>query len=371
MADVPLFGPDSGLPEADQYPDTSFTQHADEEEEKGEEEEYDDMDDFGEQYELWAKQAEMQKPAIFQSLPAMGEDGFFQSPPAMGEDGFFRGGMGPGNDTAAAERATAGDGQSTAAGQRSSTGPARRQPSHEHRQRTSQHPILKKLTHQATSGAARPTTPPAGLTPHLKSALFPNPGKQPARKADSGPTYSPGATARANYKRPRSAHDRGARHVARSMPDSDDEELDATAALDYPSERLRGMSYAELRSEPFDAAAPRSGNEDGKMTSGESKESVAARVEAGMDGTPEQQELLFNALSIDEWEEAGEWFVGRFAEVVRRMVEVRREKRRTAQDAESAVAARNDAVEAGERETRVVLEGMKERGREILERRQA
>jgi hypothetical protein len=358
--DDSLYGPDNGLPEPDQYPDTSFTQPL---EDENAEEDYDEMDDFGEQYDLWAQQAEAQKkPALFQmTTTTLGEG-------RAGED-----------EMATAERVTS-TGEGLTTGDR--FGPARHQPS-QGQQRTGQNPLLKKLTQQAAAGAARSTTPD-GFPRNLKkpSSLTYNPVKQAAQKTDFHlPPLSTLAmlAQAANKKRPRSLREPKTRGQPGMPDDSEDGEADATAALDYAEEQLRAMPYAELQAEPFDAPAPgpddpAAADDDGNAATaakdgGEGKETVAARVAAGMAATPEQQELAFNAMSLPEWEEAGEWFVGRFADVVGRMAEVRARKRRAAQEAEAAIAARSAAVEAGERETRVVLAGMKEQGREILRRR--
>jgi hypothetical protein len=321
------------------------------------------MDDFGEQYDLWAQQAEAQnKPALFQlTATTLGE----------GRAGLEE------DEMATAERMTTGEGLTT--GDR--IGPARHQPS-QGQQRTGQNPLLKKLMQQAAAGAARSTTPD-GLPRNLrKPHPLTYPVKQATQKADFRlpplSTLAMSAQA-ANKKRPRSLREPKTRGQPGMPDDSEDGEADAPAALDYAEEQLRAMPYAELQAEPFDAPAPGSidapaadgGGDAAAVTKDDSegKETVAARVAAGMAATPEQQELAFNAMSLPEWEEAGEWFVGRFADVVGRMAEVRARKRRAAQEAEAAIAARSAAVDAGERETRVVLAGMQEQGREILRRR--
>jgi hypothetical protein len=358
-----------GLPEPDQYPDTSFTQPL--EGEDGEDD-YDDVDDFGEQYDLWAQQVEAhKKPALFQVTDTLQ--------------------AGPG--TAADEQAT-GTGEGLTTGDR--LGLARHQPSSA-QQRTAPNPLLKKLTQQAAAGAGARSTTPDGFPGNFKkpNPLTYNPVvRQPtaAQKIDfhlpplMPTTHATSAPPQAaNKKRARPLRELNARARQPGMPDdSEDGETDVllAAPLDYPEETLRGMSYADLQAEPFDAPAPGpSSNDrandpaaaDGKKEDedGERKASVAARVEAAMADAPEQQELAFNAMTLSEWEEAGEWFVGRFADVVRRVVEVRGRKRRAAAGAEAAIAARNAAVEEAERETSVVLAGMKEQGREILRRRGA
>jgi hypothetical protein len=339
----------------------------DEDEEKEEDEDYDDMHDMGEEYDRWTKQAEAQKPAPFQSLPTALGDGL----------AFSRGGEATGDGSAA----TGGDGMPAADVVKPPW--TRQQPSQDRGQRPARNPILKSLTQQATSGAARSTTPPGTLLSHAprKPIPPPNPTRLVARKADPDrlPPSNLATGAQASGKRPRSLHELGARRdghqqrfvpEARSMPDSEDGERDAGPELDYPEDRLGTMPYAELRDEPFDrpaAAAPPQNDGGGGGAAGE--RTVAARVEAARGDGPEQQELLFNAMTVDEWEEAGEWFVGQFAALVRRMGEVRREKRGAAREAEAAIAARNADVEEGVRETRAVLEGMKEQGKEILKRR--
>jgi hypothetical protein len=334
--DDSLFGPTGSLPEPDQYPDTSFTQPLDEHEE--EEDDYDDMDDLGEQYDLWTKQAEQKRPAQVAFTTTLGEP-----------------------------RARLADDEPATADRMTGAGPSRT------RHKFGHHPLTKTLPKKSAAGAARSTTPVV-----IKKQSNPptyNPLRHPAApRTDPHPPLSPSTSTLLLYakqaggkKRARAPHDLAAatRHRQPGMPDDESEAGgpdDASVALDYADEQLRGMAYAELRDEPFDAP-PKDGKQEGE------KESVAARVEAGLTAEPEQQELAFNAMTLEEWEEAGEWFVGRFAETVRRMAEVRKRKRRVGREAEEAVARRNEAVEEGERGTKAVLDEMKERGGEILRRR--
>lgn len=58
-----------------------------------------------------------------------------------------------------------------------------------------------------------------------------------------------------------------------------------------------------------------------------------------------EKAAFFNSLSIDEWEEAGDWFVNRFGELMKKMRGARKEKRKLASEFEDEVTKRNDQVE--------------------------
>jgi hypothetical protein len=378
------------MAEADLYPDTSLMQPSEEpEDEKGEEDDDEldeDMDDFGDQYDMWARQAEAHKSGLSQRVPSF----TFSRGPGLKDDPDEQQELQQhGNGGGAAQKTTASKHKRLASANVGKSmleilahPPARsgrQDPSQKQGHRVGHLPTAKMLTPQATGGApARSTTPP-GLPPQtVKRAAAPHAAanKLGARKGDfdipqqlSTDNNVAGASTPTTSKRPRSLQELRVKRSQRSIPESEDE-YDATVELDYGEAQLKAMAYSDLQSEPFDRTATTTHHDDGgEDVSMEDGSSMASRVEAARNGSPEQQELLFNALDMAEWEEAGEWFVGQFAELVKKMVAARKAKRRAAQEVEGEIAARNALVEASDKKTKVVLSDMKEQGRGILRRR--
>ncbi|KAJ4294770.1 hypothetical protein N0V88_005004 [Collariella sp. IMI 366227] len=84
------------------------------------------------------------------------------------------------------------------------------------------------------------------------------------------------------------------------------------SSLDYNDAELHAMSFSDLRTQPFDF-------------------------------DPCYQLAFCGQLSLDEWDEAGDWFLAQFGDVVARLRKARRAKRQMVQRFEGEVAAREEA----------------------------
>jgi hypothetical protein len=165
-------------------------------------------------------------------------------------------------------------------------------------------------------------------------------------------------------KRPRSTQELIVKRNQQSMPESD-EEYDPLTDVDYGESQLKNMAYSELQDESFDHMPQHLRIDANELQTGD----LVSRIETAQNLGAEQQELLFNSLNIKEWEEAGEWFVEQFGQLMKKIVETRKAKRRVAEEIEKEIADRNTTVESMDKKTKDVLSEMKEQGREILQRR--
>ncbi|EKG17212.1 hypothetical protein MPH_05590 [Macrophomina phaseolina MS6] len=113
--------------------------------------------------------------------------------------------------------------------------------------------------------------------------------------------------------------------------------------LDYSQDELFRKSYTELHKEPFDFE-PR--NDPTKQPLAHlNNKSLDERMDAAFkELRPEDQATFFATLDIDEWEQAGEWFLDEFGELAKRFKAARRKKREAARKFEDEIRKRNDAV---------------------------
>ncbi|KAI9640711.1 hypothetical protein NHQ30_011020 [Ciborinia camelliae] len=137
----------------------------------------------------------------------------------------------------------------------------------------------------------------------------------------------------------------------------------ASIELDYDDATLKKMKYNQLRDESFEAtpaACEQSSEPDMSLSERTLSERVSYHVEQprSSDGqdTDKQRTAMaefFGNLSQDEWEEAGDWFLERFAETLRSLKDAKIEKR-------NAVARFEKEIEQRERDVRGSLQAYHE-----------
>ncbi|KAK8188382.1 extracellular mutant protein 11-domain-containing protein [Phyllosticta capitalensis] len=154
--------------------------------------------------------------------------------------------------------------------------------------------------------------------------------------------------------------DRTLSHVdAQTLSSSSESEL----PLDYDEEQLKNMSFEDLANESFDYN-PRLDPKSVPLH--DSTAPLAERCQQMAHHTPAEQAAFFAAMPIEEWDEAGAWFIEQFGTVMRRFTEARREKRRAAQDYEAEVATRHGEVARKKRRIEDEIESMKGKGKDLL-----
>lgn len=134
--------------------------------------------------------------------------------------------------------------------------------------------------------------------------------------------------------------------------------------LDYDSETLHRMSFDNLASEPFDfnpkkRALQRAENNDDDKP-------LQQRLRQAVNLDEIAQNTMLSDLTLEEWEEAGEWFMTRFSELMKEMTKARRDKRRAAAELEREVAKRNDAIANKQQKLEEVVKEMRSGGESLL-----
>jgi len=129
--------------------------------------------------------------------------------------------------------------------------------------------------------------------------------------------------------------------------------------LDYGPDKLMKLDYSTLRSQPFDFSP----SEKRTVFSRESLDELMSRH---LNSAREDQNKLFETMTIDEWEDAGDWLLGRATDVLRRMKNARREKRKLTLEIEMEIEKRHDAVVNKRKATDEALDAMKKSGGQVL-----
>ncbi|KAK0284910.1 hypothetical protein LTR35_000245 [Friedmanniomyces endolithicus] len=130
--------------------------------------------------------------------------------------------------------------------------------------------------------------------------------------------------------------------------------------LDHDIPELYGMKYEDLKAAEFDRQpkAEQLDTADGSLEN---------RLHAASSMVPEDQAHFLSTLDINQWEEAGDWFLSRFGETMAKLKSARQEKRRAARAFEDEVEKRHNAVSKKRKLTEDALGEMKASGAMVLQ----
>jgi DNA-binding protein H-NS len=81
-----------------------------------------------------------------------------------------------------------------------------------------------------------------------------------------------------------------------------------------------------------------------------------------------QQSEFFRSLPTTEWEDAGDWFLDQFQNIVQRIRQARQKKRKLAQDFEAEVEKRYEHVSKRQNQVQHAMDRMKEQGEGLVPR---
>lgn len=133
---------------------------------------------------------------------------------------------------------------------------------------------------------------------------------------------------------------------------------------DYDDRALTSMSYTDLQRQPFDFDPSKVAEQNG---SGIDADTLDARLEQARDVGESEQRHFFATMSINEWEESGDWFVDQFTDFMQRMKQARQNKRRIIQGFEYEAATREEAVRLRTEAIDRKLAKMKQDGQRVVE----
>jgi hypothetical protein len=227
---------------------------------------------------------------------------------------------------------------------------------------------------------------PKPVTAHpVRPAAIPPAASQPARKENIHPrgdtnrtrSNSPVKPQRPTRPQtpPRVPHI--AEHIEQSVGEpKDDDHVESRfqhveaqpeydgQALDYEPEELYAQDFPALKADVFDVdpnGTSFSLPDDMPTHTLSDKMKSAARL------SPTKQADFFATLNIDDWEDAGDWFLDQFKGVVARFKATRQEKRKAAREFEDEVESRHHAVSKKRKLTEDALGDMKTSGAQVLQ----
>jgi hypothetical protein len=138
--------------------------------------------------------------------------------------------------------------------------------------------------------------------------------------------------------------------------------------LDYEIDDLQRMSYADLDEAKF-LSDPRKAPASDPVDQNAQVISLSKRLESLGKMNADDQKSLFRSLNDEENEEAGRWFVQKFGEDLKRLMQQRLERRKMALKYEMQVKRRQKAVETKSADIQADLDELKKGGGSLLQGR--
>lgn len=134
--------------------------------------------------------------------------------------------------------------------------------------------------------------------------------------------------------------------------------------LDYDHDELLSMDYHEIKAKSFDEDP---NGEVVEFPEGQTTTTLDDKIDAVANLRPTDQFKFFKSLPIDEWEQAGDWFITRFGQVLDRLKTNRQDTRGAAKAHEDEVEKRHSAVSKKRKQIEDELKEMKESGGKVLQ----
>lgn len=142
--------------------------------------------------------------------------------------------------------------------------------------------------------------------------------------------------------------------------DAEEEEI----MLDYEPEAIKRMRYSDLEQESCD----QNPSEPPFPLPDEVKDQpLTERIEFVAALGPEEKAKFFYSLKMTEWEEAGDWFLQQFGDILNRFRTARKNKRTVTGQMEQRVHDRHKQVERKKRRLDQALGSMRQSGTEVLQ----
>ncbi|KAF2219646.1 extracellular mutant protein 11-domain-containing protein [Elsinoe ampelina] len=142
-----------------------------------------------------------------------------------------------------------------------------------------------------------------------------------------------------------------------SSPESD-------AGLDYTQHELFNKDFTSLQSEIFDRKTM---PQDAQLIFAGNETELRIKLEEALKSRDQDaKESLLHSLDIDQWEQAGSWFVDKQTEFLKKVMAIRRAKRAVALKHEALIRERHDIVADRRELIRAQKEALKTAGVALL-----
>ncbi|KAF7198409.1 hypothetical protein HII31_00148 [Pseudocercospora fuligena] len=135
-------------------------------------------------------------------------------------------------------------------------------------------------------------------------------------------------------------------------------------SLDYEEKELFKMDYGRLKAMPFDADP---NIVQFEFDAAEQPDTLEEKFKAAANLPADTQADFLGTLSLEQWEQAGDWFLVRFADLATRFKNARNAKRKAAREFESEIEKRHEMVAKKQKLTEIAMNEMKESGGKVLQ----
>jgi len=133
-------------------------------------------------------------------------------------------------------------------------------------------------------------------------------------------------------------------------------------SMDYPPDVIISKKFEELEKEGFDHDPKTATTVQPQEPAG----ALSVRLSRLQSSGAKEQQKLFSSLTLDEWEEAGDWFLGQFGEILNRMKKCRKRRRTQAAELETEIAQRHRQVQKRKQYIQSALDDMRQSGSNML-----
>lgn len=135
--------------------------------------------------------------------------------------------------------------------------------------------------------------------------------------------------------------------------------------LDHYPPELYKIPFQELKAASFDLDP--NAAEPSILDSFQPEDALSEKMNALLSMDAGAKEEYFTSLDIEEWEEAGDWFLTSFSQLIDRFKVARQEKRKIARGFEDEVETRFESVTKKRKLIAAAMEEMKESGGRVLQ----
>lgn len=132
---------------------------------------------------------------------------------------------------------------------------------------------------------------------------------------------------------------------------------------DYDTEAIEKMQYSELHNQDFDDNPVK---EASVLSEEDNAKPLERRLEVVQTMPEDNQRAFLSSLGLDDWEQAGDWFLERFGDVMKKMKDARKERRELAKGYEEEISKRHETVEGKKRSLENAMGEMSKNGAGVL-----
>ncbi|GKT62146.1 hypothetical protein ColTof4_02229 [Colletotrichum tofieldiae] len=134
-------------------------------------------------------------------------------------------------------------------------------------------------------------------------------------------------------------------------------------SCDYADDELQGMTYSQLREQPFDDDPARTSLRPvGPLTG----DSLPVKIEHFKGQREADQKEFFKQMTVSDWERSGDWFLDQFGQIAQKLKEARKNKRDMVDRFEGEIASREEAVRVRTENISKKLNKIKHKGEDML-----